>query len=144
MPRCIVQQGSGVEVKAGVLTSQLPEALDLCEDCSALFADWLRSGHQASQAGPVGAIPAPLGKSGGRDGSMRPGASWVAVGLSQTWMMVLMIPNRPARASPRRGGEGEKSILGRRWVGRNGEPRMLSGAEVFLFQPGVVARKGRT
>src|SRR4051794_7375560 len=39
---------------AGDLTRQLPQTLDLCTDCSALFADFLRSGHQANHAGPGG------------------------------------------------------------------------------------------
>jgi hypothetical protein len=56
-----VEQGSVIEVKAGELTRKLPsEPLDLCEDCSALFLDWLRSGHQANHAAPARAIPSTL------------------------------------------------------------------------------------
>jgi hypothetical protein len=44
-----------VEVKAGELTRQLPEALDLCQECEALFLDFLKSGHHANHAGPVAA-----------------------------------------------------------------------------------------
>jgi hypothetical protein len=58
---CCVEQGSVIEVKAGDLTKQVTETLDLCTDCSALFADFLRSGYQAAHAGPVGPIPGALG-----------------------------------------------------------------------------------
>jgi hypothetical protein len=48
--------------KAGELTRKSPaESLDLCEDCTALFLDWHRSEHQAVQAAPGAAIPAPVG-----------------------------------------------------------------------------------
>jgi hypothetical protein len=57
---CIVEQGSVIEVKAGILRGQLPEALDLCEDCSALFADWLKSGHHAAHVEPGSGIPVAL------------------------------------------------------------------------------------
>jgi hypothetical protein len=44
------QPGSIVEVKAGDLTRQFSEALDLCSDCSGLFSDFLKAGHQTHQA----------------------------------------------------------------------------------------------
>jgi hypothetical protein len=58
---CWVEQGSVIEVKGGELTRQLPETLDLCTDCSALFADFLKSGHPTRQAAPHG----PLGSEAG-------------------------------------------------------------------------------
>jgi hypothetical protein len=57
---CIVEQGSVIEIKAGSLTRQQPETLDLCEDCSRLLTDFIQSGHQAVHAGPVAAIPGTL------------------------------------------------------------------------------------
>jgi hypothetical protein len=55
-----VEQGSVIGVKAGALTRQQSETLDLCEDCSRLYIDFLQSGHQAVHAGPVAAIPGTL------------------------------------------------------------------------------------
>jgi hypothetical protein len=49
-----------IEIKVGALTRQQPETLDLCDDCSRLFTDFIQSGHQAAHAGPVEAIPAAL------------------------------------------------------------------------------------
>jgi hypothetical protein len=48
--------GAVVDVQAGGMVRQYPEALDLCKECSERFADWLRSGHQANHSGPGGAL----------------------------------------------------------------------------------------
>jgi hypothetical protein len=61
-------------VKAGVLTSQLPEAMELCEDWSALFADWLKSGHHTHQAAPERTADAAPVRWGPRRGDDEPGA----------------------------------------------------------------------
>ena len=47
----ILEGGSIVDVQAGGMVRQHPEPLDLCKECSERFTDWLRSGHQANQAG---------------------------------------------------------------------------------------------
>ena len=52
----ILEGGAIVDVQAGGMVRQYPEALDLCKECSERFADWLRSGHQANHSGPGGAI----------------------------------------------------------------------------------------
>jgi hypothetical protein len=56
--RCIVKQVSVVEVKAGDLVRQLPEAIDLCENCSSPFADWLKSCDHTNHARPGEAFDA--------------------------------------------------------------------------------------
>jgi hypothetical protein len=40
-----------LELSAGELRQQLSEPADLCSDCSALFLDWLRAGHETPQDG---------------------------------------------------------------------------------------------
>ena len=53
---CILEGGAIVDVQAGGMVRQYPEAIDLCKKCSERFADWLRSGGQANHSGPGGAI----------------------------------------------------------------------------------------
>jgi len=47
-----------VDVQAGGMVRQHPEPLDLCEECSERFTDWLKSGRHANQGGPGGALAA--------------------------------------------------------------------------------------
>jgi hypothetical protein len=48
------REGSVLDVGVGVLTSELHEALGLREECSALLADLLLSGHQAATRARLG------------------------------------------------------------------------------------------
>ena len=52
----ILEGGAVVDVQAGGMVRQYPEALDLCKECSKRFADWLGSGRQTNQDGPGGAL----------------------------------------------------------------------------------------
>jgi hypothetical protein len=56
----VLDQGSMIELTAGHLRHRLPKALDLCSTCTGLFADFIKSGHQASHVAPGTGIPTQL------------------------------------------------------------------------------------
>lgn len=52
----ILENGSIVQAKAGVVLTRHPEALDLCLGCCERFGDWLRSGKEPARLGLGAAI----------------------------------------------------------------------------------------
>lgn len=46
-----IEGGAVIAVDAGRLRRQFPDALDLCDDCSAAFVSFMRAPRQASQDG---------------------------------------------------------------------------------------------
>jgi hypothetical protein len=57
----IIEGGSILGVKAGKLVGKLPEEWDVCSDCGSSLFSWYRSGHQANQAAPGGAMSPVVG-----------------------------------------------------------------------------------
>jgi len=49
-------EGAVVDVQAGGMVRQYADPLDLCQECSERFSDWLKSGRQANHHEPGGAL----------------------------------------------------------------------------------------